>query len=87
MKNNRGLSPFVCSIEQIDIYFARTETSGLGGIHGLDEEGEDIRVHVVSSETAFKWLDNGRVDSAMPVIALQWFRIHRDRIRQQRLEN
>lgn len=75
------------SNEQIDIYFARTDTAGLGGIHGLDEEGEDIRVHVVSSETAFEWLDNGRVDSAMPIIALQWFRIHRDRIRQQWLEN
>jgi len=74
------------SNEQIQIYFARTETDGLGGIHGIDEEGEDIRVHVVSSETAFNWLDQGRIDSALPIIALQWFRLNRDRIRKQWLE-
>jgi ADP-ribose pyrophosphatase len=74
------------SNEQIQIYFARTETAGLGGIHGIDEEGEDIRVHVVSSETAFNWLDQGRIDSALPIIALQWFRLNRDRIRKQWLD-
>lgn len=74
------------SNEQIEIFFARTDSSGLGGIHGIDEEGEDIRVHVVSSETAFEWLDQGRIDSALPIIALQWFRLNRDRIRKQWLE-
>lgn len=71
------------SNEQVDIYFARTQTATLGGIHGIDEEGEDIRVHVVSSDTAFEWLDEGRIDSALPIIALQWFRLNRDRIREQ----
>jgi ADP-ribose pyrophosphatase len=71
------------SNEQIHIYFARTETAGLGGIHGIDDEGEDIRVHIVSSEQAFKWLDQGRIDSALPIIALQWFRLNRDEIRKQ----
>ena len=74
------------SNEQIQTYFARTDTRGLGGIHGVDEEGEDIRVHVISSDTAFEWLDQGRIDSAMPIIALQWFRLNRDKIRQQWLE-
>lgn len=74
------------SNEQILTYFARTETSGLGGIHGIDEEGEDIRVHVVSSDTAFEWMDQGRIDSAMPIVALQWFRLNRDKIREQWLE-
>jgi len=74
------------SNEQIQIYFARTDTAGLGGVHGIDEEGEDIRVHVVSSDTAFDWLDQGRIDSALPIIALQWFRLNRDNIRRQWLE-
>ena len=71
------------SNEKIQIYFARTETEGLGGIYGIDEEGEDIRVHIVSSETAFEWLDSGRIDSALPIIALQWFRLNRDSIRER----
>ena len=75
------------SSEMIDVYLARTDTTGLGGIHGVEEEGEDIRVQVVSSETAFAWLDNGRIDSSMPIIALQWFRLNRDEIRRRWLEN
>ncbi len=71
------------SNELIQIFFARTDSSNVGGIHGIDDEGEDIRVHVVSSETAFQWLDQGRIDSALPIIALQWFRLNRDDIRQQ----
>jgi len=71
------------SNEKIQIYFARTITEGLGGIYGIDEEGEDIRVHIISSETAFEWLDNGRIDSALPIIALQWFRLNRDSIRER----
>jgi ADP-ribose pyrophosphatase len=74
------------SNEQVQTFFARTDTSGVNGIHGLDEEGEDIRVHVVSSQQAFDWLDSGHIDSAMPIIALQWFRINRQRIRQQWLQ-
>jgi len=69
------------SNELIDTYFARTDSSAVGGIHGVDEEGEDIRVHVISSDTAFDWLDQGRIDSALPIIALQWFRLNRERIR------
>ena len=75
-------SPGGCN-EQIQIFLGRTESSGIEGIHGLDEEGEDIRVHVVKSEQAFDWLDNGEIDSAAPIIALQWFRLHRDRIRKE----
>jgi ADP-ribose pyrophosphatase len=74
------------SNEEIDIYFARTDTAGLGGIHGIDEEGEDIRVHIIKSETAFDWLDEGRIDSSMPIIALQWFRLNREKIRSKWLE-
>ena len=71
------------SNERVSLFFARTDSSDVGGIHGLDEEGEDIKVHVVSSQQAFDWLDNGRIDSAMPIIAMQWFRLNRERIRQQ----
>ena len=71
------------SDEQVQIFLGRTDSSHIEGIHGLDEEGEDIKVHVISSEQAFDWLDNGRIDSAAPIIALQWFRLNRDRIREQ----
>jgi len=74
------------SNEQIQIFLGRTESSQVDGIHGLDEEGEDIKVHVISSQQAFDWLDNGRIDSAAPIIALQWFRCNRQWIREQWLD-
>ena len=59
----------------------------IGGLIAvLGEEGEDIKVHVLRSEEAFKWLDEGRVDSAMPIIALQWFRYEYDRVREAWLD-
>ena len=71
------------SNEEIDLYIARTDTSGVGGIHGLDDEGEDIRVLVMKSEAAFDLLEQGRIDSAMPIIALQWLQLNREKIREQ----
>ncbi len=75
------------SNELIQLYFARTETASLGGVYGLEHEGEDIRVHIISSDTAFEWLDQGKIDSALPIIALQWFRLNREKIRRQWLES
>lgn len=80
---NRYYSTPGGSSEQIHLYFGLTDSSGLGGVHGLEDEGEDIRVRVISSRTAFEWLDQGRIDSAMPTIALQWFRLNRAAIRRQ----
>ena len=71
------------SNEQIQIFFGRTNSYHINGIHGLDEEGEDIKVHVVSSQQAFDWLDSGRINSAMAIIALQWFRLNHERIRNE----
>lgn len=69
------------SSERIKIYFARTDSTNINGIHGLKDEGEDIKVHAVDSTKAFEWLDAGRIDSAVPIIALQWFRQNRKRVR------
>lgn len=71
------------SNEQIHLFVGRCESKGLGGAHGLGlaHEGEDIRVHVLSSQTAFEWLDNGRIDNAMAIISLQWFRLNRESLR------
>ncbi|MEA7581089.1 hypothetical protein ONJ87_26805, partial [Salmonella enterica subsp. enterica serovar Anatum] len=34
------------------------------GIHGLADENEDIRVHVVSREQAYQWVEEGKIDNA-----------------------
>ncbi|WP_347986700.1 NUDIX domain-containing protein [Methylomonas sp. AM2-LC] len=74
-------TPGGCS-ERITLYYGRVDSSKLGGVHGLQCEGEDILVSVVKAETAFQMLENGQIDSAIPILAIQWLYIHRNRIRQ-----
>ncbi len=56
------------------VYIGKTNTSGLGGIHGAVHEGEDIRVCVVSSQQAVDMLSEGVIRSAIPMIALYCFK-------------
>jgi ADP-ribose pyrophosphatase len=63
------------------IYCGRADLSKAGGVHGLAEENEDIRVLVVPAAEAFAMLAAGRVENATGVIALQWLALNRDRLR------
>lgn len=67
--------------ERITLFCGRIDAAGVGGIHGLDEEGEDILVSALKSEQVFQWLEEGRIESAIPIIAIQWLYIHRERLR------
>ena len=58
-------------------------SSGLGGIHGLAEEGEDIRVLVMASDEALRRLAEGEVTNINAAFALQWLGLNRDRLRER----
>lgn len=70
--------------EQTSLYWARADLGDVGGIHGLDEENEDIRVHVVDAREAITMADDGRVANAAGVIGLYWLARHRERLRRDR---
>jgi ADP-ribose pyrophosphatase len=65
------------SSETISVYCARVDASQAGGVHGLTEEHEDIRVHVLALEEALNLLGSGAIFSATPIIALQWLALNR----------
>ncbi len=67
--------------ERIRLYCGKADVSDVGGIHGLAEEHEDIRVTVVSFQQAMALLQEGRINSAAPIIALQWLAMNRERLR------
>lgn len=69
--------------ERIDVYVGRVDASRASGLHGLADEGEDIRLHVVSRELAYRWVEEGRIDNAASVIALQWLQLHREALLQR----
>ncbi|MCB1665535.1 MAG: NUDIX domain-containing protein [Pseudomonadales bacterium] len=75
------------SNEWISLYCGRIDARGAGGIFGLEEEHEDIRVHVLSFEDAWQALKAGRMNNAMAIIALQWLWMNRDSLRQRWQQN
>lgn len=76
------LSPGACT-EKLHLFAACVDASELGGIHGLETEGENIKVHVLPSELAFEYLSCGRINNAIALIGLQWLQINRPRLREQ----
>ncbi len=68
-------TPGICN-ERFHLFAAKVDASQLAAHGGLAEEHEDIRIHVVPRTQAFDWLEEGRIENAMTVLALQWLRIH-----------
>jgi ADP-ribose pyrophosphatase len=67
--------------ETTQLYCACVDSQGAGGIHGLEEEGEDIKVLVVSYKEALQLLTEGRLNNASAMIAMQWLILNRLDIR------
>jgi ADP-ribose pyrophosphatase len=76
----RHLASPGCTDETVEIFIGRVDSSALGGIHGLPEEGEDIRVVVMDIDEALQACEDGRIANAMTLIALQWLALNRDRL-------
>ncbi|MDX5373529.1 MAG: NUDIX domain-containing protein [Pseudomonadaceae bacterium] len=69
------------SDERVHLFIGRCDSEGVGGVHGLAEEGEDIRVHVWPLEDALQAVKDGRIDNAASIIALQWLALNRAEVR------
>lgn len=69
------------STESVTLLCGRVDSRGAGGVHGLDEEGEDIRVVVLPVAEAVALLEAGKIVNAKTIIALQWLAMHFDRVK------
>ena len=63
------------------MYCGRVDSLGVGGIHGLPHEGEDILVSVAPAEEAIARVANGGITNGYAVIPLQWLALNRMRLR------
>lgn len=70
------------SSEWITLFCGKVDSTEVGGIHGLDHEDEDIWVRTVDFDEAYLMLENGEIDSAIPIIAIQWLALNRQKLRQ-----
>jgi ADP-ribose pyrophosphatase len=63
--------------ERLHIYIGLVDASDAEGVHGLEYESEDILVHRVPSSVALDWINEGKIDNAASLIALQWFAMNK----------
>ncbi len=65
--------------EKLHLYCALTDLKDVGGLFGLAEEGEDIRVQVLGADEVFDAMLKGRFNNAATLICLQWLQLNRPR--------
>jgi len=68
------------SDESFTLFVGSADLARAGGIHGLEAEGEDIRVNVMSMNQAMAALQNGRINNAPCILALQWLALNKPRL-------
>jgi ADP-ribose pyrophosphatase len=71
------------SVDRIHLFCGQVDATQAGGVHGLDHEGEDIRVLAMDAEAAIGELYDGRMNSTSVIIALQWLAQNRDTLRRR----
>ncbi|NCF34897.1 MAG: NUDIX domain-containing protein [Gammaproteobacteria bacterium] len=69
--------------EHCSLFCGIVDSEGVGGIHGLSHEHEDIRVMVMDAEQAYAWVRVGRIRSSATIIALLWLELNESRLRDE----
>lgn len=69
--------------EMLHLFCGRIDSSEIGGFHGVEDENEDIKVDVLPFDEVYQLLEDGKIISAIPIIAIQWLALNRDKLRQQ----
>lgn len=66
-------------LERLHLFLGLIDSTQVksGEVHGLlEEENEDILVHVVSRSQAYQWVEDGTIDNVIAVIGLQWLQLN-----------
>lgn len=69
--------------ERIHIFVGMVDSSTAQGLHGLANEHEDIKVHVVKRETAYQWVCEGKIDNGIAVTGLLWLQLNYTKLQQK----
>jgi ADP-ribose diphosphatase len=67
--------------ETVALFCARVDAAGAGGIHGLADEHEDIKVVVKSFRETMRLLRSGKIENVFTLAALYWLAENRTRLR------
>ncbi len=75
-------TPGACS-ERVRLYCGRVTRAGIGGVHGLASEGEDILVHSIPRQQALQLLAEDQIPNGLTLVALQWLALQGESLRQR----
>ena len=64
--------------ERVWLFIGEVDATKAGGVHGLKEEHEDIRVHVLDRKEICQNPFQSRFDNAASLLAIQWLQIHHE---------
>lgn len=73
-------SPGGCD-EKLHLYCGLCDLTEAGGIFGLPDEHEDIKLHVLAADEVFATLYTDRCNNPAALISLQWLQLNRERLR------
>jgi ADP-ribose pyrophosphatase len=65
------------------LFCGRVDSSNAGGVHGVAEESEDIRVVVKTMAEIERMVDAGEIDNGHTLLCLYWLLRHRDELREK----
>lgn len=64
--------------ERITLFCGKVDSTQItDGVHGLDEEQEDILVRTVDFAEAYRMVESNEIDSAIPILAIQWLALNK----------
>ncbi|USD66713.1 ADP-ribose diphosphatase [Vibrio sp. SCSIO 43136] len=67
--------------EKLFVFAGKVDATSASGIHGLDYEDEDIRVHVMPRTKAYDLIAQGKIENGASIIALQWLELHHQELK------
>ncbi len=71
------------SSEVLHLYCGRVDSAGVGGIHGLEHEHEDIRAFTLPVDTALERLAKGEYNIAITIMTLQGLALNRESLKEK----
>lgn len=66
--------------EKLHLYVGGIDSTDVGGVHGLEDEGEDIWVQVFPRQEAWHIMQENYIHNAATIIALQWLQMNYKRL-------
>lgn len=66
--------------EKVHLFCGRIDSAAAGGVHGLDEENEDIEVVVLPFAALVEAVESGLINNAMTIIACLWLEKNKSKV-------